>query len=243
VPYEKRVKVMPQTEEFELYNLSDDPMELDNLAGRLQYATTEAALKLALKGEAKTKRLTPTAPAPRTLPPIPRSAGHPYPANGREFTAGRRAERGHADARPLLRHHARNNLSEDQHTRIMLFAMNVELLPDENLSVIKVQAETAQGGTLELPVEYVDKVSRFFWLTQLNVRLPEELENAGDVWVSIKLRGVPSNKALISIEASQEPGPRVARTSQPWALGRNLGWGSKTIARAPLGFKDKGVFV
>jgi len=90
----------------------------------------------------------------------------------------------------------------------MLFAMNVELLPDENLSVIKVQAETAQGGTLELPVEYVDKVSRFFWLTQLNVRLPEELENAGDVWVSIKLRGVPSNKALISIEArkSLDPG-------------------------------------
>jgi len=62
--YEKRVKVMPQTEEFELYNLSDDPMELDNLAGRLQYATTEAALKLALKGEAKPSVLRRLRPRP-----------------------------------------------------------------------------------------------------------------------------------------------------------------------------------
>jgi uncharacterized protein (TIGR03437 family) len=86
----------------------------------------------------------------------------------------------------------------------MLFAMNVELLPDEDLSVLAAQAETAQRATIQLPIEYVGKVPRFFWLTQLNVRLPEELENAGDVWVSLKLRGAPSNKALISVGASEQ---------------------------------------
>jgi uncharacterized protein (TIGR03437 family) len=85
----------------------------------------------------------------------------------------------------------------------MLFAMNVKLLPNEDLSVITAQAETTQGGTLPLPIEHVGNVPRFFWLTQINVRLPEELEKAGDIWVSIKLRGVPSNRALISIGPSE----------------------------------------
>src|SRR5436190_3223226 len=37
------------------------------------------------------------------------------------------------------------------------------------------------------------------WLTQVNVRLPDGLAGAGDVLVSISLRGAASNKVIIGI--------------------------------------------
>jgi choline-sulfatase len=202
VPYQKRVKLVPQAEEFELYNLTDDPMELDNLAGRVQYTATETTLRQELKEQSKTKRLTPTAPRPQTLPPIPELP--PIPVLLTEENSERAvALNAVTQTRDPFSVITRHNLSEDQRTRIMLFAMNVKLLPNEDLSVITAQAETTQGGTLPLPIEHVGNVPRFFWLTQINVRLPEELEKAGDIWVSIKLRGVPSNRALISIGPSE----------------------------------------
>ena len=81
--------------------------------------------------------------------------------------------------------------------------MNVELLPREGLSALSAEAETSQGGTVLLPVEYFGQVPTFFRMKQLNVLLPEELEGAGEVWVRIRLRGVPSNTALMRIGASQ----------------------------------------
>jgi uncharacterized delta-60 repeat protein len=92
------------------------------------------------------------------------------------------------------------NFSGDQHTRIMLFAINLELQPGEAFSVVTAQAEDSQHRVFPLPVEYVGKVPGFSWLSQVNVRLRDELANAGDVQVSISLRGVASNKALISIK-------------------------------------------
>jgi choline-sulfatase len=59
VAYTKRTKYQPQPEEFEMYNLSDDPLELDNLAGKPAHAATEAALKNLLRDQCAQKRLTP----------------------------------------------------------------------------------------------------------------------------------------------------------------------------------------
>ncbi len=59
VAYTKRTKYQPMPEEFEMYNLSDDPMELDNLAGKTAHAATEAALKDLLAAQCAQKRLTP----------------------------------------------------------------------------------------------------------------------------------------------------------------------------------------
>ncbi len=94
------------------------------------------------------------------------------------------------------------NFSPDGRTRVMLFATNLELLPGENASAVTVQWEDAQRRTYALPVEYVGRVPGFDWLTQLIVKLPDELESAGDVWVSINLHGAISNRALISIKPS-----------------------------------------
>lgn len=198
VPYQKSVKRVPRPEEFELYNLTDDPLELENLAGRAQHAPTEVILRQLMEVQSKTKRLTPTAPSSQRLPPIPQPP--PIPILLTEENSERAlALNAATQVREPFSVITRHNFSEDQRTRIMLFAMNVELLPDEDPSVLMALAETAQRGTIQLPIEYTGKVPRFFWLTQLNVRLPEELENAGDVWLSLKLRGVQSNKAMISI--------------------------------------------
>jgi hypothetical protein len=91
------------------------------------------------------------------------------------------------------------NFSADGHTRIMLFAMNVELQAGESLSIVTAEAEDAQQTVYPLIVEYVGNTPNQNWLAQINVRLPDNLANAGNVLVSIKVRGVQSNKVLVTI--------------------------------------------
>lgn len=91
------------------------------------------------------------------------------------------------------------NFSPDHHTRVALFAVNILLAPGENLSVVNVQAEDAPGKVYLLPVESVDKVPNIDWLTQITVRLPDEIQGTGNILLSVNLRGVISNKSLIKI--------------------------------------------
>jgi hypothetical protein len=95
-----------------------------------------------------------------------------------------------------------HNFSLDQRTRISLFALNVDLLPNENISVVSAQAEDSQHRIFSLPVEFVGKVPNFDWLTQINLRLPDEL-SAGDLQVKITVRGLASNEAKIRITPIQ----------------------------------------
>ena len=94
-----------------------------------------------------------------------------------------------------------NNFSPDQRTRVMLFAVNLELLPGETALAVTAQAEDSSHRIYSLPVEYVGTVPGFDWMTQLVAKLPDEIGNAGDVWLTISLRGAPTNKALVSIKA------------------------------------------
>ena len=91
------------------------------------------------------------------------------------------------------------NYSTDGHTRLMLFAMNVEMQAGENVSMITAEAEDSQHIVYPLVVEYAGAVPNLKALTQINVRLPANLSNAANVMVSIKVRGVESNKVLVSI--------------------------------------------
>jgi uncharacterized protein (TIGR03437 family) len=93
-----------------------------------------------------------------------------------------------------------HNLSPDQRTRLMLMATNVNLMPGDDASAVTVQAEDSQHRLFAVPVEYVGKVPNFDWLTQLNVRLPEEIQGPGEVWLSIIVRGEISNRVLVTIE-------------------------------------------
>jgi Metallo-peptidase family M12B Reprolysin-like len=92
------------------------------------------------------------------------------------------------------------NFSADNRTRIILFAVNLELMAGEDASVVTAQAEAAGHNLYPLKVEYVGKVPNFDWLTQVVIKLPDAIASSGDVWISIRLRGVASNKVLVSIK-------------------------------------------
>jgi len=92
----------------------------------------------------------------------------------------------------------RFNFSPDHRTRAVLFAVNVDLVPGQDPSLITLQLEDSQQRIFNLEVEYVGKAPNASWLSQIIIRLPDAA--AGDAWVTMKLRGVASNKALISIK-------------------------------------------
>ncbi len=91
------------------------------------------------------------------------------------------------------------NFSNDQRTRLSFFAVNAEILAGEPLSVITAQAENSAGTVFPLTVEHFAPVPNFNWLKQVVVKLPDELANSNEVSVSIKLRGVASNKVIVKV--------------------------------------------
>ena len=91
------------------------------------------------------------------------------------------------------------NLSADRRTRVILFASN---LTTNAVGDISVEAEDANGRVYQLPVEHVERVPGFDWLTQINVRLTDELAGLDYVWVSLNARGSVSNKAVITLRAT-----------------------------------------
>jgi len=87
----------------------------------------------------------------------------------------------------------------DNRTRVMIFAMNLDLLPGENASVITADAEDASHHTYPLTVEYVGKVPEFDWLTCILIRVSDDMPETGDVLVRIKARGVTSNRVRLGV--------------------------------------------
>jgi hypothetical protein len=100
-----------------------------------------------------------------------------------------------------------HNFSLDRRTRIMLIATDVELGQGEDISTVTAHAEDSQNRSYQLTVEHVGKVPNFDRLMQVVIKLPAELENAGDIWVRINVRGVFSNRALVSIKPSANSSP------------------------------------
>lgn len=92
-----------------------------------------------------------------------------------------------------------DNFSFDHRTRINLFAYNLELRTGEDKSVIVVEAEDAQHHIYQLPVEAVTEVPNFNWISQVTVKLTDELQGRGNVSFRVKLRGLASNQLPISV--------------------------------------------
>ena len=113
----------------------------------------------------------------------------------------------------------------DNRTRIVLLARNVDLLPGEAITAVTAEAEDAAHNRYPLTVEYVGRVPGFEWMSSVIVRLDERLAGAGDFHVSISLRGVASNRALIGAAGANLPdlganaslhGHRVFPADNPW---------------------------
>ena len=91
------------------------------------------------------------------------------------------------------------NFSSDNGTRVMLFALNLDLMPGEDRTAVSAQAEDALLNTYPLTVEFVGKVPGYGWLTQLLVQLPDNLPSGQEVKVSLTGHARTSNKARIRI--------------------------------------------
>jgi hypothetical protein len=95
-----------------------------------------------------------------------------------------------------------SNFSPDRRARIMLLATDMDWSSGDNLSSVTAQAEDARHNIYPLTVEYVGKVPNFDWLMQVIVKPPDELKSGGDVWININVRGVASNRAMVTIKPS-----------------------------------------
>ena len=87
----------------------------------------------------------------------------------------------------------------DSATRIMLFAMNLQLQSGETATAVTADAEAADNSLYALMVEYVGPVPDNPWVSSVIIRLPENLPATGDVLVRIKYRDVVSNRVRVGI--------------------------------------------
>ena len=94
---------------------------------------------------------------------------------------------------------APHSFAADRRTRVLLLARELVFNPQQPTDALSVKAEDSQHRTFSLPIEHVARVPEFAWLTQIIVRLPDELNGAGNVQVSVVFNGAESNKAVIRI--------------------------------------------
>jgi hypothetical protein len=87
----------------------------------------------------------------------------------------------------------------DTRTRVVLFASSLTLLPGEGASAVTAEAEDGAHQRYPFIVEYVGPVPDLSAVTQIILRLPDNLGDAGDVLVGINVHGVNSNRVRIGI--------------------------------------------
>ena len=92
-----------------------------------------------------------------------------------------------------------HNFSSDHRTRINLFAYNLELRAGEDKTAITVEAEDEQHQIYQLPVEAVTVVPDFNWISQVTVKLTDELQGHGNLGFRVRLRGLASNSKPITV--------------------------------------------
>jgi len=105
---------------------------------------------------------------------------------------------------------ALNNFQQgrDPRTRVALFGRNIDLNPGENASAVTVTARDSRSRIFSWKAEFVGPVPNLpnqDKITQVNVRLPDELAQAGDVMISISLHEQTSNEVLFNVQVQTEP--------------------------------------
>lgn len=92
------------------------------------------------------------------------------------------------------------NLSSDQRRRISLFVFQLGLLPSDTTANVTVVARDDEGRTYDFPVEALHPLAEVDGVTQIVVRLPDNvIEAPRDLHVKVTLRGPSSNEAFIKI--------------------------------------------
>ena len=88
----------------------------------------------------------------------------------------------------------------DKRTRLTLFLVDLDLFSGETVSIISVAALDAQQLAHNLPVEDLRKVPGVPWLSQLTVRLANDLTGPAELSVTVTARGLTSNAAKVHLK-------------------------------------------
>jgi hypothetical protein len=94
---------------------------------------------------------------------------------------------------------ATRNLSTDGRTRVTLLVVGVRLDAPGEAAFVTARAVDSQQRAFDLPVEGVGGAKNLSWLAQVTVRLPAELSGAGDLGVSVTVRGAESNQVTLRV--------------------------------------------
>ncbi|HKG61509.1 MAG TPA: PQQ-dependent sugar dehydrogenase [Pyrinomonadaceae bacterium] len=92
------------------------------------------------------------------------------------------------------------NFSSDHRTRLMLFGMNMNLLPGETSLAVTARAEDASLNVFPLTVEFVGPLPGVDGITQIVIRLPDNTPNGQTLFVSATLRGKTTNKVRVRVQ-------------------------------------------
>jgi hypothetical protein len=91
------------------------------------------------------------------------------------------------------------NFNQNQRTRVMFFSSNLVFMPGDLVSSVSAEAEDSQHHTFPVVVEFVGKMPQYDWLTQIVIRLPDQVGTANALWLRIQYRDTVSNKVMISL--------------------------------------------
>ena len=92
-------------------------------------------------------------------------------------------------------------LSEGRNrTRIIVFGTDLGLLPGEDVEAVTAEAVDAAGVSYPLRVEFIRPLPDLPTVNQIVLRLNRELEDAGEVLVTVSVHGLTSNKVRIGIQ-------------------------------------------
>jgi uncharacterized protein (DUF1800 family) len=89
--------------------------------------------------------------------------------------------------------------SADTRNRIIFYVTNLELLAGEGANALTVDAEDAAKRHYAFKVESVTPMPDNQWMSQVTVRLSDDIGDVGDVLVRINLHGMSSNRVRIAI--------------------------------------------
>jgi uncharacterized protein (TIGR03437 family) len=90
--------------------------------------------------------------------------------------------------------------SSDARMRIDVFAIGLKLAAGETASAVTATAEDSVGTVRPLTVEFVGGVPNFGWLTQVGLKLNDQIPAAGDIKIRISLHGATSNAVLVAVK-------------------------------------------
>lgn len=93
----------------------------------------------------------------------------------------------------------RYNFSSDQRTRLMLLSANLDLQPGDGPAIVTAQADDGNGHLYPLTVEWIGRLPNFDWITVVIAKLPVELVNANQAFVSITANNQSSNPVLVAL--------------------------------------------